>query len=78
MKKLVLKPEDLRVDTFTTAGQMGRGGTVAAHYGTGHTGPVETCGFSCEGTCGGSTCDYTCANYMTSPGPDYPCILCGG
>jgi hypothetical protein len=42
-----------------------------------------TCDASCDGacgtwdpSCGGNSCDYTCAGYATNPGPEYPCILC--
>lgn len=77
MKKLTLKMEDLRVDTFTAeADKPAARGTVAAHYGTTHTQAGETCWQSCFGTCGGDTCDYTCSGYATSPGWQYPCILC--
>ncbi len=74
MKKLTLKMDDLRVDTFTTAEQSGGKGTVAGHYGTNHTHQGQTC----EGTCAGPTCAYTCDGYVTSPGPEYPCNFCGG
>ncbi len=48
-----------------------------------------TCGATCDGSCygscdwtcnctGGDTCNYTCSGYATSPGPEYPCNLCGG
>ncbi|HEX5725115.1 MAG TPA: hypothetical protein VFX98_06595 [Longimicrobiaceae bacterium] len=73
MKKLTLKLDDLKVDTFTAAEQPDGRGTVAGHYGTTHTQHGQTCGPSC-----GDTCDYTCAGYATSPGPEYHCILCGG
>ncbi|HEU0301637.1 MAG TPA: hypothetical protein VFR37_19435 [Longimicrobium sp.] len=69
MKKLTLKLDDLEVDTFTTAEQSGGKGTVQGHYGTTHTQEGHTCNFSC---------DYTCAGYATSPGPEYPCNFCGG
>lgn len=53
MKKLVLKLDDLRVDTFTTAGAPAGRGTVAAHYGTTHTQAGETCDVTCgdQDTC---------------------------
>lgn len=74
MKKLTLKLDDLRVETFTAGGQPGGKGTVAGHYGTTHTQQ----GASCEGTCGGATCDYTCEGYATTPGWPYQCVFCGG
>ncbi len=74
MKKLTLKMDDLQVDTFTTDEQSDGKGTVAGHYGTTHT---QQGGETCEGTCAGATCYYTCEGYATSPGPDYPCNICG-
>ena len=68
MKKLALKLEDLRVDTFTTAEEAAGRGTVEGHYGTTHTAE----GFSCE-----PTCAYTCAGFVTY-GPRYECVICGG
>ncbi len=53
MKKLTLKLDDLRVETFTTASEQSARGTVQGHYGTAHTQPVQqSCGDSCEMTCG--------------------------
>jgi hypothetical protein len=75
MKKLTLKMHDLRVETFTTAEQSDRRGTVAGHYGTTHTLQGPTCD---DSTCAAATCDYTVEGYMTSPGPDHPCIICRG
>lgn len=57
MKKLTLKLDDLRVDTFTTAGAPAGRGTVEGHYGTTHTQQGE----SCVGTCRGQdTCFVSC------------------
>ena len=49
MKKLSLKLDDLRVDTFQTSGDPERRGTVLGHAPTvnGHT-----CAPSCPRTCG--------------------------
>ncbi|HEX6040995.1 hypothetical protein [Longimicrobium sp.] len=49
MKKLALKIEDLRVDTFETADTAGSRGTVMAN---GETVNGETCAPSCPYTCG--------------------------
>ncbi|HEX2079815.1 MAG TPA: hypothetical protein VHG08_19015 [Longimicrobium sp.] len=73
MKKLTLKLDDLRVETFTTAEQTGGKGTVQGHYGTTHTQQGQTC----QGSCGANTCDYTCEGYVTSPDIANPCVWCG-
>ena len=41
-----------------------------------------TCDFfyggTCDASCGGDTCDYTCAGFATRGGPNQQCVLCGG
>ncbi|HEU0301638.1 MAG TPA: hypothetical protein VFR37_19440 [Longimicrobium sp.] len=72
MKKLLLKLDDLRVDTFTTAEQRGVKGTVQGHYGTAHTQPIQqTCDVSCD-----VTCEYTCDGYGTIPPGQAACVWC--
>lgn len=55
MKKLALKLDDLRIDTFTTGKPPTGKGTVQGHYGTTHTG--ET---ACLGSCPPDTCYISC------------------
>ena len=58
MKKLTLKLDELRVETFTTTRQPAERGTVQGHYGTAHTQGPTNCG-----TCGCDTAyDATCRN----------------
>ena len=72
MKKLTLKLDDLRVDTFATAEWTGGKGTVQGHYGTAHTQPIQqTCDLSCD-----ATCEYTCDGYGTSPPGQAACVWC--
>jgi hypothetical protein len=55
MKKMVLKVDDLRVDSFATSAGRMRSGTVAAHE------SYETEGLACmTGHYGAGTCDTTC------------------
>ncbi|HEX5725116.1 MAG TPA: hypothetical protein VFX98_06600 [Longimicrobiaceae bacterium] len=75
MKKLALKLDDLRVETFTTAGPPAARGTVAGHYGTTHTQIGASCEPTCQGSCGGDTCDYTCSGFRTF-GPEAHCVIC--
>lgn len=49
MKKLALKLDDLRVETFQTSAAAGERGTVVGHAPTANG---NTCGFSCPYTCG--------------------------
>ena len=78
MKKLMLKLDDLRVETFTTGDRAAGRGTVRGHYGTTHTQAGDTCDYeSCMGSCGGDTCDYTCAGFMTFGGMNAECVICG-
>jgi hypothetical protein len=49
MKKLTLKLDDLRVDTFQTSTEAGERGTVAGHA---PTVIGNTCSPSCPYTCG--------------------------
>jgi len=59
MKKMTLKVDDLRVDSFATSTERMRSGTVAAH-GSAGTG-CDTDDACCwAGTHGGGTCDTTC------------------
>lgn len=55
MKKLRMKLDELRVDTFATGGHLAARGTVQGHYGTTHTQAGETCDYTC-----GDTCQNTC------------------
>lgn len=77
MKKLALRMDDLRVETFTTAEQPGGRGTVAGHYGTTHTqqGQGASCDPTCQDSCGGDTCDYTCYGFVTY-GREAFCVVC--
>jgi len=62
MKKLRLRLEDLRIDSFTITQVRREKGTV---YG-------EQC------TCPGAwSCDPTCDGWATKAGPGRPCNLCG-
>ena len=74
MKKLKLKMDELRVETFSTGEAHAGRGTVQGHYGTTHTEAGDTC---TDYTCAGDTCgEYTCNGYVTSPVPEYHCIFC--
>ena len=60
MRKLKLQPEDLNVDSFTTAAGPGAGGTVTGHANP-YSGPgphctalSDPCGGTCEISCNGS------------------------
>ena len=63
MKKLVLLPEDLLVESFTTMPARKEKGTVFGEQCTCQTAcscpGCPTCDASCGGTCG-ATCDATC------------------
>ncbi|HEY0018503.1 MAG TPA: pinensin family lanthipeptide [Longimicrobium sp.] len=65
MKKLTLKFDELRVESFETSfTQADRRGTVQGHYSLNGTCPFS-CGGSCDATCPDScayTCQGTCAN----------------
>lgn len=63
MKKLALKLDDLRVDTFATEMPLNLKGTVQGHYGTNHT--AET---GCLGSCPPDTCYVSCAAALTCHG----------
>jgi hypothetical protein len=92
MKKLKLKLEDLRIDSFTTTTTEKKKGTVFGEQCTcwtqcgQNTCPgCPTCDASCNGTCGAScngTCGATCAGscYGTCDWScDYTCgDSCGG
>jgi hypothetical protein len=66
MKKLALRLDDLRVDTFAAEAPLAGKGTVQGHYGTNHTNetmclgscPPDTCYISCPvaWTCYGMVC----------------------
>lgn len=59
MKKLALKPDELRVESFDTAStEREMRGTVEGHNSLNGTCPY-TC-YTCAGSCGGS-CQVTCA-----------------
>ena len=59
MKKLTLKFDELRVESFQTSStQADRRGTVHGHYSQNGTCPYS-CGNSCDATCPDS-CAYTC------------------
>ncbi|HWK90056.1 MAG TPA: hypothetical protein VNP72_08665 [Longimicrobium sp.] len=64
MKKLRLRLEDVRVDSFATAQAQKGEGTVFG----------EQC--TCRETC--DSCNPTCAGWATKAGPGMPCNLCGG
>jgi hypothetical protein len=53
MKKLTLKLDELRVETFTTTGQSAERGTVQGHYDTPHIQGVTKFDVTCRnlGTC---------------------------
>ncbi|HEX2079817.1 MAG TPA: hypothetical protein VHG08_19025 [Longimicrobium sp.] len=61
MKKLAMKLDELRVETFTTDEQPVERGTVHGHYGTTHTQATN--------------CDYTCPGFRTY-GDRYVCVRC--
>jgi hypothetical protein len=82
MKKLSLKLDDLRVDTFQTSAVRQEAGTV---FGEECTCPTDctcpgcpSCDPTCEVTCD-ATCQHTCGQetcaYQLNPprGPWYPC-----
>jgi hypothetical protein len=75
MKKLALRLDDLRVDAFTTDEPPATRGTVAGHYGTTHTNQGASCEPTCQDSCGGDTCDYTCYGFMTF-GLEVNCVIC--
>ena len=86
MKKLELKLDELRVESFeTTREDPDERGTVRGHYHSDSTClqrlctctygvPADTCHFSCAGTCeGGDTCYRGCESYAGCPtDPGYP------
>lgn len=54
MKKLILKLDELKVESYPTDRQSGPKGTVVGHYGTTHTEwGQETCDLSCMQSCNG-------------------------
>ena len=63
MKKLTLRLDDLRIDSFQTTPAESRKGTVFGEQCTCWTNCTcpgcPTCDASCNGTCGGS-CDVSC------------------
>ena len=61
MKKLTMKLDDLRVESFTTDGTPAERGTVQGHYGTAHTQATN--------------CDYTCPGFRTY-GAGFACVRC--
>lgn len=70
MRKLRLCPEELRVESFPTAREMARGGTVRGHAFPTHWLP------GCYTAPGyGSTCDqvYTCPECASPPETMYNC-----
>jgi hypothetical protein len=62
MKKLTMKLDDLRVETFTTDAPPAERGTVQGHYGTTHTQSP-------------TSCDYTCPGFRTYGG-GFACVRC--
>lgn len=96
MRKLALKLDDLRIESFeTTSGSAGNG-TVFGEQCTCYTDCTcpgcPTCGdscgcggetdlrtfdgaYTCDNSCGGHTCDYTCQGFMTY-GRGMDCLIC--
>ncbi|HEU4455521.1 MAG TPA: hypothetical protein VFR81_20830 [Longimicrobium sp.] len=64
MKKLRLRLEDLRIDSFGTAEAQNEKGTV---HGADSTS---------EPSCNGQSCDPTCGGWYTYPSPEHMCIIC--
>lgn len=56
MKKLTMKLDELRVETFTTTEQPAERGTVQGHYGTAHTEGATNCGTCIDCTAWDPTC----------------------
>ena len=73
MKKVSLRIDQIRVDSFTTAEQSDRKGTVRAAEDTEDTAP-KVC--LSEASCGSPTCDPTCSGFITYPAPGSPCVIC--
>ena len=63
MNKLSLKLDDLRIESFETAGESASRGTVLGH---GPTVNGKTCGYSCPNTCGIVPDTYNCRDGRNS------------
>jgi hypothetical protein len=60
MKKLALKLDDLRIDSFETTSRTSGKGTVFGEQCTCWTNCTCPGCPTCDATCGGNTCDGTC------------------
>jgi hypothetical protein len=81
MRKLALKLDDLRIDSFETMSGPAGKGTVFGEQCTCYTDCTCPGCPTCDATCGGNTCDGTCnceTNFCTFDGA-YTCGgSCGG
>ncbi|HSU15273.1 hypothetical protein [Longimicrobium sp.] len=78
MKKLTLRMDDLRVDSFDTAQAAKAAGTVRGQEDvTFLQATCRTCDVTCNPSCD-DTCYYTCAGYQTYGGNHQYCVICGG
>jgi hypothetical protein len=56
------------------------GGTCDGTCGASCAGTCDTCGDACgtwDASCGGYSCDYTCAGFQTYGGRLQECVICG-
>lgn len=82
MKKVKLRIDDLRVDTFETTSVLDEKGTV---FGEAWSQPLqascngmETCADTCDPAChSNQTCEYfTCVGFVSRYGDDQLCVIC--
>lgn len=75
MRKLRLRMDDLRIDSFDTARVQGVAGTVRAREDVTIGGTCRTCDVTCNPSCDDS-CYYTCGGFVTYGGTHNQCVKC--